>query len=135
MAIKAAQLRQQELAQYTTNKKLKGIEDSADDNLNGLSPDKLVKQDKNGNKFESIDRGSSIEEYGRQYDPNNDFAIFNIGDKTKGGIQSLKEKMNLADDVENEELSEDENRIVPNSKTLSESNKNSNSPVNSNCDY
>ena len=51
MAIKAAQLRQQELSQYNTNKKLNGIEDSADDNLNGLSQDKLVKQDKAGNKF------------------------------------------------------------------------------------
>ena len=43
MAVKAAQLRQQELSQYNTKNKLNGIEDSADDNLNGLSPDKLIK--------------------------------------------------------------------------------------------
>ncbi len=51
-----------------------------------------------------------MEEYGQQYDPNNDFAIFSVGDKTKGGVQSLKEKMNLADIVENEEISSDEDQ-------------------------
>ena len=56
-----------------------------------------------------------MEEYGQQYDPNNDFAIFSVGDKTKGGVQSLKEKMNLADIVENEEISSDEDQqVVPN---------------------
>jgi len=38
--------------------------------------------------------------YGAQYDPNNDFAVFGVGDKTQGGIQSMKEKMNLADSVD-----------------------------------
>ena len=51
-----------------------------------------------------------MEEYSQQYDPNNDFAIFGIGDKTKGGIQNMKEKMNLADVVENEEISSDEDQ-------------------------
>lgn len=38
-------------------------------------------------------------EYEQQYDPNNDFAIFGIGDKSRGGLQNMKEKMNLADDA------------------------------------
>jgi hypothetical protein len=33
-----------------------------------------------------------------------------MGDKTKGGIQSLKEKMNLADIDEKEEISSDEDQ-------------------------
>merc|ERR1719460_2685372 len=42
----------------------------------------------------------AIEEYEVQYDPNNDFAIFGIGDPTRGGIQTMKEKMNLADNID-----------------------------------
>lgn len=40
-----------------------------------------------------------VEEYEAQYDPNNDFAIFGVGDQTRGGVQTMKEKMNLADGV------------------------------------
>lgn len=40
---------------------------------------------------------AETEKYDEQYDPNVDFAVFVTGDKTKGGLQSLKEKMNLAD--------------------------------------
>lgn len=35
-----------------------------------------------------------------QYDPNQEFRIFGIGDKTKGGIQTLQQKMNMADEVD-----------------------------------
>jgi hypothetical protein len=45
--------------------------------------------------------------YGAQYDPNNDFAVFGVGDPTRGGIQSMKEKMNLADSVDLGENVED----------------------------
>lgn len=38
-----------------------------------------------------------MEVFEDQYDPAQDFVIFGVGDKTKGGLQSLKEKMNLAD--------------------------------------
>lgn len=38
-----------------------------------------------------------VEKYEEQYDPNAEFAVFGMGDPTKGGLQSLKEKMNLAD--------------------------------------
>lgn len=48
------------------------------------------------------------DEYEAQYDPNNDFQIFGIGDPTRGGVQSLKEKMNLADGVKEAESSSDE---------------------------
>jgi hypothetical protein len=50
----------------------------------------------------------AMEEYEVQYDPNNDFAIFGIGDPTRGGIQTMKEKMNLADGVKEADSSSDE---------------------------
>ena len=40
---------------------------------------------------------ANVAEYQDQYDPNNDFAIFGVGDPTMGGLQSMKEKMNMAD--------------------------------------
>ena len=39
----------------------------------------------------------TVVQYEPQYDPNNDFAIFGTGDHTTGGIQDMKEKMNIAD--------------------------------------
>lgn len=48
------------------------------------------------------------EDYGTQYDPNNDFAVFGVGDPTRGGVQSMKEKMNLADAVDEVQDSSDE---------------------------
>ena len=54
-----------------------------------------------GNKYGSIPAHSIVlpprPEYEQQYDPNNDFAIFGIGDKSRGGLQTMNEKMNLAD--------------------------------------
>lgn len=49
-----------------------------------------------------------VEVYEEQYDPNQEFRIFGVGDKTKGGVQSLQEKMNLADDVESDGTSEED---------------------------
>lgn len=49
-----------------------------------------------------------MEVYEEQYDPNQEFRIFGIGDKTKGGVQSLQEKMNLADDAGSGSSSDDE---------------------------
>lgn len=43
-----------------------------------------------------------LDEYEIQYDPNNDYGIFGIGDHTQGGHQTMKEKMNLADDLKKE---------------------------------
>lgn len=34
--------------------------------------------------------------------------MFGVGDKTKGGVMSLQEKMNLADDVQEGESSDEE---------------------------
>lgn len=48
-----------------------------------------------------------MEIFEEQYDPNQEFKIFGIGDKTKGGVQSLQQKMNMADDVQDEEDSSD----------------------------
>lgn len=47
-----------------------------------------------------------VEDYAQQYDPSNDFAVFGVGDPTRGGVQSMKEKMNLADVVD--EAAEDD---------------------------
>lgn len=38
--------------------------------------------------------------YERQYDANNDFKIFGVGDQRQGGIQDMKQKMNLADKLD-----------------------------------
>jgi hypothetical protein len=60
--------------------------------------------------YHGVNRDSIIPEdmvqYEPQYDPNNDFKIFGVGDITKGGIQDMKEKMNMADKVEEESSSE-----------------------------
>lgn len=54
----------------------------------------------------------NIDEYEVQYDPNNDFAIFGIGDPTRGGVQSMKEKMNQADDVKDSDSSSDDSDTI-----------------------
>lgn len=59
-----------------------------------------------GNNDELEDRLAEI--YEEQYDPNQEFRIFGIGDKTKGGVQSLQEKMNMADDVSGQSSDSDE---------------------------
>jgi hypothetical protein len=72
-----------------------------------------VNRDSNVNTFEvSIKAG--LDEYATQYDPNNDFAVFGVGDKTRGGVMSMKEKMNLADIVDDvqEEDSDDHSPVA-----------------------
>lgn len=84
-------------------------------NLNASGPIRVVPRGKNfgtkthpeaeptkagqgeGLRDELEDRLAEI--YEEQYDPNQEFRIFGIGDQTKGGVQSLQEKMNMADDV------------------------------------
>jgi hypothetical protein len=41
-----------------------------------------------------------FENLDEQYNPHHDFAIFGVGNKKGGGLQTLQEKMNCADDVE-----------------------------------
>jgi hypothetical protein len=55
-----------------------------------------------------------MDEYATQYDPNNDFAVFGVGDKTRGGVMSMQEKMNLADVVDEvqEEDSEEHSPVA-----------------------
>jgi uncharacterized membrane-anchored protein YhcB (DUF1043 family) len=38
-----------------------------------------------------------VVQYAPQYDANHDFAIFGTGDGAQGGVQTLQQKMNLAD--------------------------------------
>lgn len=47
-------------------------------------------------------------QYEPQYDPNNDFKIFGVGDQKTGGIQDMKEKMNMADEKDQDSSSESE---------------------------
>lgn len=61
----------------------------------------VVNRDSNVNSF-NVSIKVGVEDYPAQYDPKNDYAIFGVGDKTRGGVQSMKEKMNLADVVDNE---------------------------------
>jgi len=44
-----------------------------------------------------------VKEYAEQYDANHDFAIFGVGNNKQGGVQSLADKMNMADNVDREE--------------------------------
>ena len=71
----------------------------------------MVKAHTNG--YEGVNRDSitleqGIIQYEPQYDPNNDFKIFGVGDPTKGGIQSMKEKMNMADEKDQDSSEESE---------------------------
>ena len=43
----------------------------------------------------------------QQYDPSNDYAIFGVGNK-QGGIQDMKEKMNMADKEQQGSSSDEE---------------------------
>ena len=61
--------------------------------------------DKLRSPWDGADDGVQYEE---QYDANADFRIFGVGDPTKGGVQSLQEKMNLADDVQGDESSDED---------------------------
>jgi len=66
-----------------------------------------VNRDSMVNTFDVSIKGG-VDDYGTQYDPNNDFAVFSVGDPTRGGVQSLKEKMNLADAIDEANDSSDE---------------------------
>lgn len=66
-----------------------------------------VNRDSMVNTFDVSIKGG-LENYGTQYDPNNDFAVFGVGDPTRGGVQSMKEKMNLADAIDEVQDSSDE---------------------------
>lgn len=49
--------------------------------------------------------------YEQQYDANNDFKIFGVGDVRQGGIQDMKSKMNMADKL-NESSIDNEDQII-----------------------
>ena len=57
--------------------------------------------------FDSVHPDTEVQ-YEAQYDPNNDYAIFGIGDPTRGGIQTMQEKMNIADKPMHTDSSEEE---------------------------
>lgn len=95
-------------------------------NLNKDGPIRVIPREKNGGFDVKIHNGEgdlkedgekpgatmkgkdNDEVYEEQYDPNQEFRIFGIGDKTKGGVQSLQEKMNMADDLDSEGSSDDD---------------------------
>lgn len=78
--------------------------DSAKKGIFDGKPKEGKKGDKQFTQIESLDQ------YQQQYDPNNDFAIFNVGNDAMGGVQTMQEKMNLADQVDS---SSDEDEAAP----------------------
>lgn len=80
----------------------KGASSTAQDGAAGEALDQLEGPESKGKQ--------EMEIYEEQYDPNQEFRIFGVGDKTKGGVQSLQQKMNLADDVDSARSSEEENQ-------------------------
>lgn len=52
------------------------------------------------------------DKYDEQYNPHHDFAIFGLGDPRGGGLQTLQQKMNLADDVNEQACSSDSDEDV-----------------------
>ena len=46
--------------------------------------------------------------YEQQYDANNDYQIFGVGNTKTGGVQTMKEKMNMADKPGNDSSSEED---------------------------
>lgn len=74
--------------------------------------DKTISSKKGDKQFTQI---VSVDQYQQQYDPNNDFAIFNVGNDKMGGVQTLQEKMNLADVNKSQvDSSSEEEEQVPN---------------------
>ena len=72
-----------------------------------------------------------ILEYGDQYDPNQDFAIFQVGNKTTGGVMTMQEKMNVAENVVNDNSSDEEEVPSTTADKLSLANSTSSRPSSS----
>jgi len=68
------------------------------------SHDEDIKRDPN-----PINIGPNSGQYEEQYNANQDFAIFQPKDKTVGGIMSLQEKQNIAENVMDNSVDEDLN--------------------------
>jgi len=58
------------------------------------------KVDPNSSSIHSNTMDKMVVQYAPQYDANHDFAIFGTGDGAQGGIQTLQQKMNIADQTE-----------------------------------
>jgi hypothetical protein len=50
-------------------------------------------------------------EYAEQYDPNQDFGIFQVSNGATGGVMSMQEKMNIADNVNNNSSSDEDEDV------------------------
>lgn len=74
----------------------------------GLNLDEKASKSRNPDK--QFTQVQNLDEYENQYDPNNDFAIFNVGNQAMGGVQNLQEKMNLAD--VNQSSSDEEEEVA-----------------------
>lgn len=55
-----------------------------------------------------------------QYDPNNDFAIFGVGDHRVGGVQDMTQKMNMAEKADSSSEEEDPQHKIPDHKQSTE---------------
>merc|ERR1712127_326606 len=66
---------------------------------------------------DSLDSGvKMIPEYADQYDPNQDFAIFQVGNGATGGVMNMQEKMNVADNVN--DSSDEDDTAAPKSTSV-----------------
>lgn len=72
-----------------------------------------------------------IPEYADQYDPNQDFAIFQVGNKATGGVMTMQEKMNVAENVINNNSSDEEEVPSTTADKLSLANSTSSRPSSS----
>lgn len=73
--------------------------------------------------LQGAENTSNVLQYGQQYNANEDFAIFAVGDKTVGGILDLKEKMNIADSVKGKDSDASSNDARFASKGIIEASK------------
>ena len=72
-----------------------------------------------------------VPQYADQYDPNQDFAIFQVGNKTTGGVMTMQEKMNVAENVINNNSSDEEEVPSTTADKLSLANSTSSRPSSS----
>lgn len=96
-----------------------------------VSAAELIKQKKE--QFEPLEQASlesgvkMIPEYADQYDPNQDFAIFQVGNGATGGVMNLQEKMNVADNLnessEEEDVAAQSTSVANKASSLANSNQ------------
>lgn len=95
---------QQQVIDHARIKQAKETYELADQASISVHPNvKEFSIDEHGEKIEPSTGSKLVNEFEAQYDANHDFAIFGAGDPAQGGVQSLQQKMNMADALEHGE--------------------------------